>query len=91
MFLTIHIILAIISIIQIVFAFFYPSKIKLQIGNLLTVSTIISGFLLSLFGTISIRQVCIRGAIYLGLIVTMSVLAQKRIIIGGHKSFDKLG
>jgi len=79
MILIIHIILAVTSIAQVTYTVFSPTKAKLQIGYLLTLSAVISGFVLGIISSMSIGQVCVRGGIYLGLIITMFVLAKKRI------------
>ena len=87
MILIIHIILSLISIVQATYTIFSPTKAKLQVGYLLTSGVIASGLIVSMVNNISIRQVCARGAIYLGLIVTMFVLAQKRIYIKTQLDF----
>lgn len=79
MILIVHIILSLTSIIQAIYIIFSPTKAKLQVGYLLTLSVIISGLIVNVVDNMSIGQVCVRGVIYLGLIVTMLVLAQKRI------------
>lgn len=79
MILIVHIILAVTSIVQVTHAVFFPTKYKLQIGYLLTLCTVISGFLMGITSPMSIGQVCVRGVIYLGLTITMLVLARKRM------------
>lgn len=75
----VHIILALASIVQVTYTVFSPTKSKLQIGYLLILSTIISGFIMATISSMSIGQVCVRGGIYLGIMIIMLVFVNKRI------------
>jgi len=67
--LTAHIIIALSSLVFSVYAFFYPSKRKLNIVYGLTGLIFVSGFALILGKHASIARVCSEGLVYLGVMV----------------------
>lgn len=81
-----HIAFAVISIISVSFAAFFPSKNKLYISNLLTLGTIISGFIMLYIHPEHLGRTCISGIVYLGFMAAASALARKRLAVANQNA-----
>lgn len=73
-----HIVLAFISVIFALYTALFPSKIKLRATYLLTLGTVVSGFILLVTRPANLGQTYISGIIYLGFMVAVSTLARKK-------------
>lgn len=79
MFLAIHVVLAVASVVLSVMGLVSTSKFKLQATGILTVSTLVSGLILTATSSVNLKQACISGMLYLGFITTSAVLSGKKL------------
>ena len=79
MFLVTHIAFALISIVFVSYTTLSPSKNKLRITYLLTFGTLASGIIMTVSSPQHFGQTCLTGALYLGFIITTSLVARRKI------------
>lgn len=76
-----HVLVALISVIQTTFLLFAPSKTKLYITYALFGSTLVSGTYLLITMPAHMVQTCIEGIVYMGFVIWSIVAASKKLEI----------
>lgn len=79
MILILHIVIAVASIIYAGYVFLSPSKNKFYFSYAMIAATFISGTYLIFLNTAHMLQSCVMGLLYLGVVTTMTVFAQKKL------------
>lgn len=79
MIILIHVIIALTSLAFSGLAYFMPSKLKLRVSYGLIAATLISGTYLVVTLNSPLLSACVSGLIYLTVVVTATVAAQRRL------------
>jgi hypothetical protein len=74
-----HIALALTSIVLASYTALFPSSTKLRITYVLSIGTILSGLTMAFINPVNLGRACLSGIVYLGLIISISAIAQKRL------------
>lgn len=79
MILLVHISIALLGLISATFAFFAPSRLRLQVSGVLTVLTLASGTYLVVSTHAPMMQACLSGIFYLGTVLSLIILAFNKL------------
>jgi hypothetical protein len=79
MILSLHITIAISSLISAGVVYFYPSKTRLKVSYILFALTLFTGFYLILSKPAHIAEVCVTGLVYLGF-VSYSIVSARHTL-----------
>lgn len=83
--LLLHIVSALAGIFFSGIAYFAPSKTKLNVANLFSFVTIVTGTVLTVFEQVNIAKVCVAGLFYLGVVFYLLMSAQKKLTLQHNK------